>query len=155
MKHGVRYGDPGRVGLDALPADYHCHGYAVRYIAECRYVALALMFPVKHIVVGPSWFLLSGGEQWAVLLHEAGHLERNHFWKRLLWVPICWTKRAERMAQLQELEADHYVIRKGYGMELLRFFTRSLSLPQGDFHPDISVRYLYVEEQLKNAQSAA
>jgi hypothetical protein len=154
VKHGIRYQTPGVAGLDALPEDFHCHGYPVKHLPECNYVAVAMMFHVKHIVVGNAWFLLSGGEQWAVLLHEVGHLEKNHFWKRLLWLPLCWTKRAERMAQLQELEADHYVITKGYGLELLRFFRRALHLPQGDFHPNMALRYLYVEEKLKNAAAA-
>jgi len=155
MKHGVNYKNPGPCGIDRLPEDFHCLGYPVEYDEDSPYVAHAVTFHVKHIVVGPAWFTVSGGEQWAVLLHEAGHLVSNHFWKRVLWIPLCWTKAAERMAQLQELEADDFVIRQGYGAELLRFFSRALHLPDDSFHPDMRVRYLYVEGQTKRGLNAA
>jgi hypothetical protein len=153
MRRGIRYAPLDPTGMDDIPGGFRCDGYPVVYMPDCMLVAHAMSLPRKRIIVGPSFFLLSGGEQWAVLLHEAGHLQANHFWWRILWVPLCWTKAAERMAQLQELEADHYVIRRGYGVHLMRFFSRALHLPKDDFHPDIAVRYLHAEERMRNVHA--
>jgi len=153
MRRGIKYEPISNCGVDRIPDDYACDGYPVFYLEGLTIIAHAMTLPYKHIIVGPSFFVLTGGEQWAVLLHEAGHLAKNHFWKRVLWVPLCWTKAAERMAQLQELEADRYVITKGYGPALLQFFRRVMFLPRSDFHPDVALRCVHAEERMKNAQA--
>lgn len=67
----------------------------------------------------PSWMreVLSEEEYRAVELHEEGHRVALHVWINLALVAVfCPATRARR--ERQEMEADDYVARMGYGKAL-------------------------------------
>jgi Zn-dependent protease with chaperone function len=75
----------------------------------------------KKIVVGRHFFNLTLPEQNAVLSHEAGHLHRHHFERRLFALPLLFLRPAlaQRIAVAHELEADQFAAQRGLALELL------------------------------------
>ena len=80
------------------------------------------LWPWGRIYVGPSFVSLPDCEQMAVLLHEVGHRVLWHIERRLLHRLIFGA--CTDYLQRQELEADAYVARRGYGADLARVLRR-------------------------------
>ena len=146
MKRGISYVSPPRCGVDRLPPDTHCHGFPVRFDPETKELAHAREFQ-RDIVVGKNWFRLTGEQQWATLLHEAGHLHHRHFWKRMLWLPLFFTKAADRFCQMQELEADEFVVAHGYGLAFLSLLAR-VAFKDEPFHPSGTFRMHHLSSKI-------
>jgi Zn-dependent protease with chaperone function len=94
----------------------------------------------KRIVVGRAFFNLTLREQDAVLSHEAGHLHKHHFARRLLAVPLLFLRPAlaQSIAVKHELEADRFCAERGLAPELLSVLAK---LPHGGrFYPQWEVR---------------
>ena len=79
-------------------------------------------WPWRRIFVGHSFVLLPDREQQAVLLHEVGHRVLWHIERRLLHRLIFGV--CTDYLQRQELEADAYVARRGYGADLAKVLRR-------------------------------
>lgn len=166
MKHGIHFTPQERAGVDRLPPDTHCLDYPVRYDPELfQYIksdegkwekksdlAQAKWFHRRpYIAVGPNWFKLTGPEQWAVLLHEAGHLHYRHTWKRLPYAPIHWLKVSKRLAWRQELEADSFVAENGYGAAMLKYLFRYRNVrePKNSLHPELNFRMAHLVAEIE------
>jgi len=115
-----------------------------------------------HIAVGPGWHRLDPLQQQATLYHEAGHIIGRHREFRvvmaaLLLIPslvlLPWNIIGaivatttiyfvvERWAQNQEIDADRFAARKGFGaamLHLVRMVGPPASVPF--FYPDYERR---------------
>jgi len=112
-------------GIRELPLRAEIDGVPVVLDPDSPDIAHAAGFwPLKRIVVNPAWFELDAEVQGAVLRHELHHCKAFHMEIRLLMLPICWTKFAQRVGQAQELAADAYAAKMGYRNELIRFIAR-------------------------------
>lgn len=126
-------------------------GLPISYNQQFKGVAVARgVWPFKHIEVGVSWFGLSMGERIAVLMHEAGHCKLLHLEKRILWLPLFWTKFVERIAMDQELEADEFAFRHGYGVEFLQFLKR-FRYVKGDYYPNYPERSEHLKRLMRES----
>jgi hypothetical protein len=118
-------------------------GIEVIYKPESKYrIADARGFGKRaHIVVGVAFPRLQPRVQQAILHHEAGHILKRHREMRVLAtaamlaplaflpVPVLLPALAaasiyflvERLAQKQEVDADLFAVKQGYGPELLGF----------------------------------
>jgi hypothetical protein len=94
----------------------------------------------KKIVVGRAFFNLTLLEQNAVLSHEAGHILRHHFLRRLLALPLLFLRPAlaQSIAVKHELEADRFCAERGLGPELLCVLGKLTH--GGRFYPEQNVR---------------
>lgn len=99
----------------------HNYGIQVRVDDELMTTAQAQGVFRRYILVSPQFCDLPSGQQWALLLHEYGHLHFKHRVIRWLTLPVFWTKYAARMWHRQECEADKYAVSGGYGAELVAF----------------------------------
>lgn len=109
-------------------------------IAEARGV-------VRHrIVIGPRFLRLPLDERTAILYHEAAHVLRLHMLKRLAVVPLLLLgfDFPRRLARAQEMEADAFAARFGYGSAMARFLRR---IPEIDsiFYPSHAERVAALE----------
>lgn len=106
-----------------------CKNIPVR-AAERSGVAWARgLWPLQWIEIGRDWFMLTPGEQEAVLLHEVGHCRGHHMIARWLLLPLCWLPAVQALARRQELAADAFAVREGRGLDLLRFIFRFNRVP--------------------------
>lgn len=126
------------LGLERVPQGYECCGYPVRLDEASPHIAEARGFwPFQWIAVNALWFRAGAREQWALLLHEAGHCRGWHHEKRwliALFAPFAW---AQAIAHRQEYEADQFAKQGGYGIDLARFIMRPHAAPVFPFifHP--------------------
>lgn len=123
MKHGAHYYPFGQreSGMQVIPDRFEVHGIPVRLNTASRHLAEARgLWPFKTIVVNAEFFGLDHREQYAVLWHEVGHCVHFHLEKRLLLVPVFWTRFAQRVTVEQELQADAYAKMRGYADDLAR-----------------------------------
>lgn len=126
----------------------------VKIDPELDTMALARgVWPFKRIHVHPEWTSLPPGEQYAILLHEAGHCLLLHLERRLLMLPVFWTKWAERRAENHEHEADAFCVLEGYGVHLRCFLARR---DRGDhatgyFHPPVKERMANITKLLRES----
>lgn len=107
---------------EALP---RCRGYPVEFDPKLHYeVAVAVGVWRPKIKVSATFFSLALPFQAAVLMHEVGHLRLGHCGKRLAhcWLPLVNYRAAIRMARAQEIEADEYAAREGFGRALAMFY---------------------------------
>ena len=100
------------------------------------------VWPFKRIAVGLRWFALPDKERSAVLYHEAGHCKLFHLEKRILMLIGLFVRPAlvREWAQAQELEADEFAAKHGYGVELLRVIERFRGESDGMFYPSFEER---------------
>lgn len=70
-------------------------------------------------IILPAEFMekLSHDEQIAVYLHEDGHKQHFHVWKNYLRACFLLSMK-EKTRQIQEIQADDYVIELGWGVHL-------------------------------------
>ena len=122
-------------GIRSLPAGAEIRGIPVVHDPQTQDVAHAAgIWPLKRIVVGSGWFALDAPMQAAVLMHEVYHCRALHMEIRWLLLPLCWTKWAQNIGRQQELDADAYAAKEGYGKELLHFVMLH-PLAHAPFHP--------------------
>jgi len=124
-------------------------GYRIDFDPEMPRVAEARgIWPFKRIVVGRQWYALPDHERAAVLMHEAAHCRRAHFEKRLVALPLFLLSPSfvKRMAREQEIEADRFAARAGFGAGLIAFLRR-FDERESIFYPshDERVRALEIE----------
>lgn len=149
MRQGIHWHPMEPAGIDRLPAAANCLGIPVRHDPRCSSLAVAHgLWPWKWIAVGPHWFMLTGSQQWATLLHEAGHCFGAHLEKRVLLLPLFWMKWVQRLAQRQELEADRFTAEHGYGVELLGVLIR-FHWADDVYYPNFQSRILALKAALK------
>lgn len=103
------------------------------------------------VVVGRRMIPLTDRVRWAIVLHEQGHIALSHGWKRIgylltfRWLfGLGWLSAKCRQ---QELEADLWAARHGYGPELLAFLSR-LNAPESIWHPSTEERCKALKEYL-------
>jgi hypothetical protein len=127
MKHGVKHlplNNPSVVAEIQQGAEIF--GIPVSVDRKSPHLARARgVWPFKRITVNPDWFRLPYGEQQAVLAHEAGHCLGFHLEIRIALLPLCWTKRVQKIARDHEYAADAFAARAGWGVDLLQFVFRS------------------------------
>jgi hypothetical protein len=151
MKRGVPY---KHVEGERDMCGYAIGGFPVFYDRACDTIAAARgVLWNRHIVVGTSWFYLSPEEQQAVLWHEVGHLKHFHLLRRLLWVPLFWSRIAHRVGVKHELQADAAAARAGFGEGMLRFISRHHNGHPADFYPDLGVRVQHLQQRIKEKQN--
>lgn len=116
----------------------NCHGIPLRHDPDVP-LAQAHGFGLKRGWIGVShaFYRLTGREQRAVLLHEEAHLRGHHLIKRLLLLPLYNTRWGMALAVRQELAADAFCARQGFGAELLAVIRR---YPSGHFYPNKNER---------------
>lgn len=137
-----RYGIPVSLVLDAN-------------VCGQRVDAMAIGVVRRRIVVGEGFCFLSSGEQMAILIHEAAHVFLWHRLRRILLVPVFWTKFAARAAIKHELEADDFVVLEDHGPFLAAYLARNDALrkmrgiPEGEYHPPASSRIANIRDQLR------
>ncbi len=141
MKRGGK-GKPVEVGIDRLAADARCHGIPLKHDPTVHLAQAHGIGRRGWIGVSDAFFLLTGREQRAVLLHEEAHLRGHHLVKRLLFLPLFWTPWGMKLAVKQELEADAFAASCGFGAELLRVVRR---YPSGHYYPDKNARIAHLE----------
>jgi len=122
----------------------NCHGIPLRHDPTVH-LAQAHGFGLKRGWIGVShdFFKLPAREQRAIELHEEAHLRHHHFAKRLAFLPLYWTPWGLQLAIAQELEADAFCARAGFGAELLAVIRR---YPSGHFYPDKPRRIAALEQ---------
>lgn len=97
-------------------------------------VAFAVgIWPLKRIKVGARFLTFDRDMQVAILLHELGHCRMFHMEQRMLMIPLFWTKWAFRVAHNQEIAADAFAARGGYGVHMLRFL--AFARDGAEYHP--------------------
>lgn len=110
-------------------------GIPVRFDGRQPIIARARGFwPFKTITVNPAFLDLAPREQQAILLHEAHHCHALHLELRLLWSPFFWARSIQRWTEQQELDADAYAVKHGYGVDLLGVVCRRPE-PKQPFRP--------------------
>lgn len=159
MKRGFKFilQDDPPCGMDLVA--YHRHngllkpcGVPLEYDNNSRHIAHASgIWPFKRIIVGPGWFSLSHREQMAVLLHEVWHCKRWHLEARVIMLPFFAARWWIRVCKRQELSADAFVVRQGYGIELCQFLSR-IHATTDDYHPSIIERRQRMFTLLKEHQ---
>jgi hypothetical protein len=127
-----------------------------------------------RIVVGPMWHRLDVRMQAAVLYHEAGHiLGRHRELRAAMMILLClpaflllpWVLLAcivstlvvyfviERWAQNQEIDADRFAARMGFGREMLHFVRSAGPPPMPPFfYPDYERRCGALIRELEGTQ---
>lgn len=149
MKHGVHHLPlPNPASVAQIQHGAEIFGIPVVEDRRSAHIARARGFwPFKRIAVNAQWFTLPYGEQQAVLAHEAGHCRALHLEIRLALLPLCWTKAVQQIARDQELEADAFAARAGYGLDLLNFILRVRSPPHPTpFYPLAVERIEHLEQ---------
>jgi hypothetical protein len=139
MRRGIRWTPSHPPGVDRVPEGMCYEGYPVHFDKDCGLAQAKGIWPFKSIAVGPLWFTLTGAEQQACLLHEVGHNRRFHLEKRLLVLPFFWIGFIQRMAARQEMEADAFAAREGYGLHFLKVISRHHQT-DGEFYPSFGER---------------
>ncbi len=118
-------------------------GVPVAYLPTSPLMADARgVWPLKRIVVGPRWMkIASERERLAVLAHEAAHCLKWHLEKRILAVLLLFIRPqfAARLCIEQELDADEFAARAGFGVELLSVLERERE-ESGMFYPSNAQR---------------
>lgn len=110
-------------------------GYRVLFTTDRSVFAEARgIWRWKYILVGVGWNVLPYEEQIAALLHEARHCQLFHMEQRILLLPFCWMKWAQRIAQRQELACDAFAHANGFGHEMLRIVSKTQN-GGGEFYP--------------------
>lgn len=138
MRSGIRFESQERQPTRELPEGAHLGEYPILVDPFCPFAEARGRGRKRHLVVGPGWFKLTGGEQWALLWHEVGHHVHRHLAKRLWLLPFFLTGWARNICFQQEMEADRYCANMGYGREMRRFLC---TYPNGgDYHPSRWVR---------------
>ena len=129
-------------------------GIPVRYDPDTEHVACARgLWPWKKIIVGEQWFHLTHHEQIAILLHEVKHCLGFHLEIRLLLLPLWRWGMVERLTHRQELAADAFTVRYGFGPALLSFLSR----PQrsgGVYYPTFDDRRAHLMLRIKENHHA-
>ncbi len=120
------------------------------YDAERPAVARGFFFN-RRIVVGQSFFALPKRQQDAVLAHEEGHCKGWHFEMRLLFLPVFWTRWGRKLAIRQELAADAYAARRGFGIDLLDFLRGDSG---GEFYPAPKLRARVLRKRIREYRHA-
>lgn len=134
-------------------------GFEVHYDPDAYGTAWAVgVFSSRRIMVGPSWLILPPREKQALLLHEAAHLRGHHMLARVLFAtllfPLVWTPVGHWFGARQELAADAFVVKKGYGADLLRFLRRCPRASGGDYYPGFGRRAAAIEREIRHAATA-
>lgn len=72
---------------------------------------------MNQTIIVPQWVSdkLEIMEYLAIYLHECGHIRSGHIRDNFLWGILIPWPRSERTAERQELQADDWVIKCGYG----------------------------------------
>lgn len=118
-----------------------CHGVRVRY--DPQFIGISDsrgIWPLKRIFIGPTFLNFPPREQMALLLHEVGHCKLYHLEKRIarLWL-LLRPKLLFAFCIEQEYEADRFVWRCGYAVELAQAFTR-IRVVNSPLHPPVAER---------------
>ena len=133
-------------------------GIPVRYAPQWSGLARARgIWPWQSIVVGRAFWRLTRRDQNAVLFHEAHHCRARHLEKRLLLLPLFWTRFAARRAREHEYAADAFCARQGYGVDLARVIWRFHTGPGDEFYPSSSERCARLNQlstEMNDAQAA-
>ena len=106
------------------------------FIAEARGI-----WPCKRIVVSPHFLLMHPNHQRAVIAHEAGHCKNLHMEKRILALPFLFLVPAwiQEFTHDQEMEADEFAARAGYGLDLAEMLDRH-TFGESQFYPSNATR---------------
>jgi Zn-dependent protease with chaperone function len=112
------------IGLPAMQSFADRYQVVIAYDGGAETVAEAHGVFGPHITIGPRFGLLSRTEQWAVLLHELGHLRSEHRLIRWLTLPLFWTQWAALLRHRHECEADRFAVAEGYGAPLATYLER-------------------------------
>lgn len=171
MKRGIKWHATHPPGIDRLDPDQRFMGYPLRManpgdrlnrlrrwagIHAAAAEARGILW-WKRIEITPKFFRLSGAQQQAVLLHEAGHLKRRHNEKRILLAPFCKIPFFRRIAWRHEMEADELAVRTGYGRELAAYLASNYA-GDGEFYPPFLTRIANINRvinEVHHAQKAA
>jgi Zn-dependent protease with chaperone function len=134
-------------------------GYRVEFDPDLRLYAEARgLWPFKRIVVGRLWYALPDHERQAVLMHEVGHCRRAHMEIRafllvplaapkVIWQALCGLEELRppefirRIACNQEIEADAYAARAGFGYAMMAHLDRVRELKPTIFYPSHAERH--------------
>jgi hypothetical protein len=157
MKRGIKHMALPNPPVGAPQLGEVC-GIPVRYQPQSKHMADARgVWPVKWIAVGPMWFTLTPREQQAVLYHEVWHCLALHMEKRLLGLPLFWTRWVREWAYNQEFDADEFAVAHGYGVELREVIKRHSAAhdPHLDpFHPHPQQRVLRLQKMIRELNHA-
>ena len=118
-------------------------GYCVIERADLVAISESVgIWPFQRIEVGAGWKALPARIQTAVLLHEVGHLRKNHQAKRLLNIltAVFARDRFNAMCRAQEFEADAYAKQCGFGEELAALYTALIHTGQDARYPSMDSR---------------
>jgi len=124
-----------------------------------QFAHAAGLFGTRRIVVGPRWLLLPPRQKWALLLHESAHLRAHHLLERILFatvaLPLLWTPVGRWFGGRQELQADAFVCRRGYGVDMLQFLVCWPRGSDGDYYPGFARRTAAIEQRLRESEHDA